>query len=118
MSALNVLFDLTEEVNPIAIDKTEEEITIYKNTTLGFSEIVPEAVINNISKLPEPLPAPIKNKSDLNILKKSVDRDIPKRFHDQFGTLLKEFSDIFSKSEWDLGKSDVTTHRIEVEAGS
>ena len=46
VSAPNVLFDLTENVIPIAIDnKTEEEIMIYKNTTLGFSEIVPEAVI-------------------------------------------------------------------------
>ena len=120
MSAPKVLFDLTEEVILIAIgNRTEEEITIYKNTTLGFSEIVPEAVINNISKLPKSLPAPIKNKKyDLNILKKSVDKDIPKRFHDQCGSLLKEFSDIFSKSEWDLGKCDVTTHRIEVEPGS
>ena len=122
VSAPNVLFDLTEEVLPIAIDnKTEEEITIYKNTTLGFgfSEIVPEAVKNNISQLPESLPALIKNnKYDLNILKKSVEKDIPKRFHDQFGSLKKEFSDIFSKSEWDLDKCDVTTHRVEVETGS
>ena len=119
VSAPNVLFDLTEEVIPIAIDnKTEEEITIYKNTTLGFSEIVPKAVINNISKLPKSLPAPIKNNNyDLNILKTSVDKDIPKCFHGQFGSLVKEFSDIFSKSEWDLGKRDVTTHRIEVAPG-
>ena len=118
--APNVLFDFTEEVIPIAIDnKTEEEITIYKNTTLGFSEIVPEAVINNIPKMPKSLPAPIKkNKYDLNILKKSVDKDIPNRFHDQFGSLVREFSDIFPKSEWDLGKCDVTTHQIEVEPGS
>ena len=88
VSAPNALFDFTEEVIPIALDnKTEEEITIYKNTTLGVSEIVPEAVINNISKLPKPLPAPIRNnKNELNILKKSVDKDIPKRFHDQFGS--------------------------------
>ena len=120
MSAPNVLFDLTEEVLPIAIDnKTEEETTIYKNTTLRFSEIVPEAVINNISKLPKPLPAPIKNnKYDLNILKKSVEKDIPTPFPGQFGSLVKEFSDIFSKSEWDLGKCDVTKHGIEVEPGS
>ena len=93
VSAPNVLFDLTEEVIPIAIDnKTEDEITIYKSTTLGFSEIVPEAVINDILKLPKPLPAPINNnKYDLNILKKSVDKDIPKRFHDQFGSLVKKF---------------------------
>ena len=112
VSATNVLFDMTEEVIPIAINnKTEEEITFYKNTTLGFFEILPEVVMNNISELPKPLPAPIKNnKHDLNILKKSVDKDIPKRFHDQFGSLVKEFYDIFSKSEWDLGKCDVTTH--------
>ena len=120
VSAPNVLFDFREEVIPIAINnKTEEEITIYKNTTLGFSETLPEAVMNNISKLPKPLPAPIKNnKYDLNSLKNSVDKDIPKRSHDQFGSLVKEFSDIFSKSEWDLGKCDVTTHRIQVKPGS
>ena len=120
VSAPNVHFDLTEEFIPIAIDnKTEQEITIYKITTFGFSEIVPEAVVNNISKLPKSLPACIKNnKYDLNILKKSVDKDIPKRFHDEFESLVKEFSDIFSKLEWDLGKCDVTTHRIEVEPGS
>ena len=120
VSAPYMLFDLTEEIIPIAIDnKTEEEITIYKNTKLGFSEFVREAVINNISKLPKSLPAPIKNNNyDLNILKKSVDKDIPQRFHDQFGSLVKEFSDRISKSEWDLGKCDVTTHRIEVEPGS
>ena len=120
VSAPNVLFDFTEGVIPIAIDnKTDEEITIYKNTTLGLSEIVPEAVINNNSKLLESLPAPIKNnKYDLNILKKSVDKDIPKRFHDQFGSLVKELFVTFSKSEWDLRKCDVTTHRIEVEPGS
>ena len=68
VSAPNVLFDLTEEVIAIAIDnKTEEEITIYKNTTLGFSEIVREKVINNISKLPKSLPAPIKNNKKNNI---------------------------------------------------
>ena len=66
--------------------------------------------------MPKPLTVPIKNiKYDLNILKKSVDKDKPKRFHDQFGSLVKEFSDTFSTSEWDLGKCDVKTHRSELE---
>ena len=88
VSAPNVFLDLTEEVIPIAINnKTGEEIVIYKNIPLGFSEILPEAVINNISKLHKPLHAPIKyNKYDLKKLEKSVDKDIPKRFHDQFGS--------------------------------
>ena len=118
LSEPNVLFDLTEEVIPIAVDKTEEKITIYKNTTLGFSEIVPEAVMNNISKLPNSLYAPIRNEYDLNMLKNSVDKDIPKPFPDQFASLVKDFFDIFSISERDLGKWDVTTLRIEVEPGS
>ena len=97
MPAPNVLFDLTEEVNPITIDnKTEEEITIHKNTTLGFSEIVPEAVLNHISKLPKSLPPPIKNcKYDLNLLNKSIDGGIPNCFYDQFGSIVKKFSDVF-----------------------
>ena len=120
VSAPNVFLDLTEEIIPIAIDNNfEEEITIYKITTLGFSQIVPEALINSISKLPKPLPAPIiKNKNDLNILKKSADKDIPKRFQDLFESLVKQFSNSFSQSEWELFKCDVTTHRIEVEPGS
>ena len=63
VSARNVVFDFTEDVIPIAIDnKTEEDITIYRNTTLEFSEIVREAVINNISKLPKSIPVSIKKK--------------------------------------------------------
>ena len=120
MSAPKIFFDLTEDVMPIANhNKTEEEITIYKNTTLGFPKIVPEAVINNSSKSPKSLPAPIENNEyDLNILKKSVVKDIRKRFHDQFGPLVKEFSYIFSKSEWVLSKCDVIKHRIELDPGS
>ena len=95
MSAPNILFEFTEEV--FLIDNiTAEEITTDKNTTLRFSEIVREVVINNFLKLPKSLPAPIKNiKYELNILKKSIDKDIPKRFHDQFESLVKKFSDIF-----------------------
>ena len=54
----------------------------------------------------------------MSILKKSVDKDVPKRFYDLIGSLVKDFSDIFFKSGWDLGKCDVTTHRIEVELWS
>ena len=38
LSVPNVLFDLTEEGIPVAFDKNEDEITIYKNTTFRFSE--------------------------------------------------------------------------------
>ena len=75
VSAPNGLFDFTVEVIPTAIDnKTEEEITIYKITTFGFSEVVSKPVIKTVPKMPISLSMPIKNnKHDLNILKKKVD---------------------------------------------
>ena len=75
-------------------------------------------MIINISKLPKPLPEPIKNnKNDLNISKKVRWQRYSRRLHDQLGSIVKEFSEVFSKSEWDLGKCKVTTPRIEVESG-
>ena len=63
VSASNVFFDFTEEVIPKTIDdKSEKQVTIYINKTLEVSEIVPEAVMNNTSKMPKSLPVPIKKK--------------------------------------------------------
>ena len=64
VSASNVFFDFTEEVIPKTIDdKSEKQVTMYKNKTLEVSEIVPEAVMNNTSKMPKSLPVPIKKKT-------------------------------------------------------
>ena len=59
-----------------------------------------------------------KNKYNLEILKRSVGKDIPMRFHDQFESLVEECSDSFSNSEWDLSDCFVTKHQIEIEPGS
>ena len=65
LSAPNLFFHFTEEVISIALDnKTEHEVTIYRNTTLGFSKIVPEAVMKNNSKLLKSLPVPTKNNNN------------------------------------------------------
>ena len=104
LSAPNVLFDLTEEVIPVAIDnRTDNDVTIYKDTTLGFSEIVPPAVLNSISHDETQLQVlPAKpNKYDLNLVKKSVVEPIPRSCQEKFARLVDDFQDIFSKSEWD-----------------
>ena len=121
ISAPNILFNLSEETIPIAIDnKTDNEITIYKDTTLGFSEIVPQAVINSITNIPSSSKlVPMKpNKYDLVNVKKSADKTVPRRYQTQFASLIDEYSDVFSKSEWDLGRCDITEHKIEIEPGS
>ena len=49
-----------------------------------------------VLKLPKSQPVPIKtNRHSLKILKNSVDKHTPKRFYDQFESLVKEFADTF-----------------------
>ena len=39
----NILFNYSEEVIPIALgNKADTDVTIYKNTTLGFCEVIPD----------------------------------------------------------------------------
>ena len=100
LSASNVLFDLSEEIIPIAIDNcTENDITIYKDTTLGFSEIVPPAVLNSITNEEAPLKmTPLKpDKYDLDRGKKLVKGPIPRECQEQFALLVDDFQDFFRK---------------------
>ena len=36
----------------------------------------------------------------------------------KFSELINEFSDVFSKNQWDISQCDLTTHKIQVEPGS
>ena len=56
ISAPNILFDFSDKVIPVNLtNTTDSDVTIYKNTTLGSSELVSEETINNVSR---PLLAP------------------------------------------------------------
>ena len=57
-------------------------------------------------------------KYDLESLFSNIDEDIDEEYRHQFKDLVKEFEHVFSSSEWDLGKCDVTSHKIEVYPGS
>ena len=50
-------------------------------------------------------------------VKIAVDNQLPFSLQDEFGSLIDKFSDVFSKTEWDIGKCDITSHRIDVYAG-
>ena len=75
---------------------------------------MPPAVLNGITKEEAPLKmTPLKtDKYD------SVKGPIPRECQEQFARLVDDFQDIFSKTEWDLKKCDVTQHRIDLEPGS
>ena len=52
------------------------------------------------------------------LVKTAVDNQLPFSLQDEFGSLIDEFLDVFSKNEWDIGKYDVTSHKIDVYPGS
>ena len=47
-------------------------------------------------------------------VKTAVDNQLPFSLQGEFGSLIHEFSDVFSKNEWGLGKCDVTSHKIAI----
>ena len=121
VSAPKILIDLSEEIIPIAIDNgTEEKITNYTNTTLRLCKTVQKILINHSTNMPKLQEVPTKNnKHEMNTWKNSVDKDIRKRFHDQFESLVKEITKrFFSESELDISKCVVTKQRIDIQLGS
>ena len=95
---------------------------IHKNTTLGQSELVATDKIQNISTLKNRKSSKLTDKNDakydLKLVKNSVDTGISLEAKAKFSELINDFSDVFSKNEWDIGQCDVTVHKIQVEAGS
>ena len=57
-------------------------------------------------------------KYDLENVKKAISKEINFNCRADFRILIDDFSDIFSINQWDLGKCDATTHRIDVKPGS
>ena len=129
VSAPNILFDFSDEMIPVIMtNTTDSEITIFKNATLESSEVISDEIISNVSR---PLLAPsappaagsVQNRTDssrydLQTVISSVAPSIHRQYHQQFAALVKEFRHVFSSSEWDLGKCDATSHKIDVYPGS
>ena len=51
-------------------------------------------------------------------VKTVVDNQLPVLIQGEFGRVIDELSDGLSKNEWDIGKCDVTSHKIDVYLGS
>ena len=74
----NILFNYSEEVIPIALEnKADTDVTIYKNTTLGFSEVIPDGWLNGISPMPKPIPVTQFSKYDLRHVIQAIDSSVP-----------------------------------------
>ena len=124
LTAPDMLFNYSEDVIPVVIENSgDEPVTLYKDTTLGTSEIVRKEHIQNIwvQKPNDKLETKFNRtdaKYNLMHVKTAVDNQLPFSLQGEFGSLIDEFSVIFSKNEWDIGKCDVTSHKIDVYPGS
>ena len=100
----------------------DEAAMIHKDTTLGQSELVATDKIQNISTLKNSKSPKFTDKKDakydLKLVKNSIDTSISQEAKAKFSKLINEFSDVFSKNEWDIGQCDATAHKIQVEPGS
>ena len=116
----SVLLNFPEENVPVTIENTGDEVvTVYANTTLGTSEFFPKQALNHIVSPPtKSKTSEIDESYDLKHVIDSISPAIPIKMRHKFAELVQLFADVFSKNQWDIGKCDATSHKIDVYPGS
>ena len=120
LTAPDMLFNYSEDVIPVIVENSgDEPVTLYKDRTLGTSELVPKEHIQNVGVHKPKEKSQLKfNRNDekynLMHVKTAVDNQLSTSLQVEFGSLIDEFSDVSQKNEWDIGKCDVTSHKIDV----
>ena len=124
LTAPDMFFNYSEDVIPVVVENSgDEPVTLYKDTTLGTFEIVPKEHIQNVGVHKPKEKSQLKfnrndDKYNLMHVKTAVDNQLPFSLQGEFGSLIDELLDVSSKSEWDIGKCDITSHKIDVYSGS
>ena len=108
VSADHAMFNSAEETIPVMVTNSgHEKVMIHKDTTLRESELVGMDEIQNISTLKSGRSPKLTEKKDakydLKLVKNSIDTGISLEAKAKFSELIIEFSDVFSKNEWDVG---------------
>ena len=117
--AQDALFRFEKGIVPITVANTIDEVlTIYKDTTLGSSQLLPDRLIREINQKQMKNYNDVDPKYDLENVKKGIGKEINNNCRADFRNLIDGFSDIFSINQWDLGKCDATSHKIDVKPGS
>ena len=119
LTSPDMLFNYSGDVIPVVFENSgDEPVTLYKDTTLGTSELVPKEHIQKPKDKTQTEFNRTDEKYKLIHVKTAVDGQLPFSLQDEFGSLIDDFSDVFSKNEWDIGKCDLTSHKIDVYPGS
>ena len=117
--AQDALFSFEKGIVPITIANTNDGVlTIYKDTTFGSSQLVSDRLIQEINQKQKKKYNEVDPKYDLENVKKAISKEINNNCRADFRNLIDDYSDIFSINQWDLGKCDATSHRIDMKPGS
>ena len=116
--AQDALFSFEKRIVSITLANTNDEVlTIYKDTTLGSSQLVSDRLIQEINQKQKKNYNEVDPKYDLENVKKAISKEINNNCRADFRYLIEDYSDIFSINQWHLGKCDATSHRIDVKPG-
>ena len=102
--AQDALFSFEKTIVPITIANTNNEVlTLYKDTTLGLSQLVSDRLIQEVNQKQTKDYNEADPKYDLENVKKALNKEIINNCRADFRKLIDDFSDIFSINQWDLG---------------
>ena len=109
--AQDALFSYEKGIVPITIANTKDKVlTVYKNTTLGSSQLVSDRLTQEINQKQMKNYNEADPKYDLENVKKAISKEMNNNCRADFRNLIDDYSDIFSSNQWDLGKCDATSH--------
>ena len=113
------MFSFEKGIVPITIANTNDELlTIYKDTTLGPSQLISNCLIQDVNHKQTKKYNEVDPKYDLENVKKGKTKKINKNCRADFRNLIDDCSDISSINQWDFGKCDQTSHRRDVKPSS
>ena len=102
-------------INPV------EGVIVYKCTSLGSFSVVGSAELaamnRVIADLPDNPQGQVPDKYDVKEVMKQTQSSMDPQIRAQFAQLLRTFSDVFSKSEWNIGECDLVQHKIDLYPG-
>ena len=117
--AQEALFSFEKGIVPVTIATTVDEVLpIYKDATSGLSQLVTDRLIHEVNQKQMKDSNTVDTSYDLENVKKGFIKEINNNCRADFTNLIDDYSDTFSINQWDLGKCDATSHRIDVKPGS
>ena len=99
-----------------------EDVPVCKGTCLGSFSVVGSAEIVTMNRVIADLldhpQGQVPDKYDVKEVLKQTQFPMDPQTRAQFAQLLRKFSDMFSKSEWDIGLCHLVQHKIDLYPGS